>query len=76
MTRTMLYEAAIAILTRIPRNFKLRLWGLRLMKKRGLKRAATAVARKLAVLLHKVWVDGTVFRYGAGMQRGRIAAAS
>ena len=76
MTRTMLYEAAIAILTRIPRNFKLRLWGLRLMKKRGLKRAATAVARKLAVLLHKVWVDGTVFRYGAGMKRGRDCAAT
>ena len=75
MTRAMLYEAAIAILTRIPRNFKLRLWGLRLAKKKGLKRAATAVARALAVLLHKIWVDGSTFRYGAGMKRGRVAAA-
>lgn len=75
MTRTMLYEAAIAILTRIPKTFKLRLWGLRLMKKKGLKRAATAVARALAVLLHKIWISGTTFRQGAGMRRGRIAAA-
>ncbi|MGY3403982.1 hypothetical protein ACVWZV_000095 [Bradyrhizobium sp. GM5.1] len=58
----MLYEAAIAILTRIPKNFKLRLWELRLARKKGLKRAATAVARALAVLLHKIWIDGTTFR--------------
>lgn len=75
MTRSMLYEAAIAILTRIPKKYKLRLWGLRLGKRKGLKRAATAVARALAVLLHKIWVAGTTFRYGAGMKRGRVAAA-
>lgn len=71
----MLYEAAIAILTRIPKNFKLRLWELRLARKKGLKRAATAVARALAVLLHKIWIDGTTFRFGAGGKRGRVAAA-
>ncbi|MGY3371814.1 hypothetical protein ACVWZL_008939 [Bradyrhizobium sp. GM2.4] len=65
LTRAMLYEAAIAILTRIPKNFKLRLWGLRLARKKGLKRAATAVARALAVLPHKIWIDGTTFRFGA-----------
>lgn len=75
LTRAMLYEAAIAILTRIPKNFKLRLWGLRLARKKGLKRAATAVARALAVLLHKIWSDGTTFRFGAGGKRGRVAAA-
>ncbi|OSI74454.1 IS110 family transposase [Bradyrhizobium canariense] len=75
LTRAMLYEAAIAILTRIPKNFKLRLWGLRLARKKGLKRAATAVARALAVLLHKIWIDGTTFRFGAGGKRGRVAAA-
>jgi transposase len=74
MTRSMLYEAAIAILTRIPKRFKLKIWGERLMKKRGLKRAATAVARKLAVLLHKVWVSGAAFRYGAGVRGGRVLA--
>jgi transposase len=74
MTRSMLYEAAIAILTRISKSFKLRLWGLKLMKKKGLKKAATAVARALAVLLHKIWVDGSTFRYGAP-KRGRVARA-
>lgn len=74
-TRAMLYEAAIAILTRIPKSFKLRLWGLRLMKKKGLKKAATAVARALSVLLHKIWVDGSTFRYGAGLKGGRLARA-
>lgn len=76
MTRSMLYEAAIAILTRIPKSFKLRLWGHRLMKKKGLKKAATAVARALAVLLHRIWADGTTFRSGAGMKGGRIAKAA
>ncbi|TWB14223.1 transposase [Nitrospirillum amazonense] len=75
LTRAMLYEAAIAILTRIPKSFKLRLWGLRLLKKKGLKKAATAVARALAVLLHKIWVDGSTFRYGVGLRGGRIARA-
>jgi transposase len=75
LTRAMLYEAAIAILTRIPKNFKLRLWGLRLARKKGLKRAATAVARALAVLLHKIWIDGTTFRFDAGVKRGRPALA-
>ncbi|WP_369726326.1 transposase [Bradyrhizobium sp. LLZ17] len=76
LTRAMLYEAPIAILTRIPKNFKLRLWGLRLARKKGLKRAATAVARALAMLLHTIWIDGTTFRFGAGGKRGRVAAAA
>jgi transposase len=33
-------------------------------KRRGMARARIAVARKLAVILHRVWVDATVFRYG------------
>ncbi|WP_426442521.1 hypothetical protein [Bradyrhizobium genosp. P] len=40
-----------------------------------MKRAATAVARALAVLLHKIWTSGTTFRFGAGGKRGRVAAA-
>ncbi|MET4518957.1 transposase [Bradyrhizobium sp. I1.7.5] len=76
LTRAMLYEVAIAILTRVPKNFKLRLWGLRLARKKGLKLAATAVARALAVLLHKIWIDGTTFQFGAGGKRGRVAAAA
>ncbi|MET4391511.1 transposase [Bradyrhizobium sp. F1.4.3] len=74
LTRALLYEAAIALLTRIPKDFKLRLWGLRLARKKDLKRAATAVARALAVLLHRIWIDGTTFRFGAGGKCGRVAA--
>jgi len=37
-------------------------WGLRLAKVRGLQRAVIAVARKLAAILHRMWVDGTDFR--------------
>ena len=33
-------------------------------KRRGMKRAKVALARKLAVILHRIWVDGTVFRWG------------
>ncbi|OSJ36079.1 hypothetical protein BSZ19_06110 [Bradyrhizobium japonicum] len=76
LTWAMLYEAAIAILTRIPKSFKLRLWGLRLARKKGLKRAASAMARALAVLLHKIWINGTTFRFDAGGKRGRVAAAA
>ncbi|MET4236031.1 transposase [Bradyrhizobium sp. LA6.10] len=75
LTRALLYEAAIAVLTRSPTNFKLRLWGLRPARMKGLKRAATRVARALAVLLHKIWTSGTTFRFGAGGKRGRVAAA-
>lgn len=44
-------------------NSSLRSWGLRLAKKRGMKRAAIAVARKLAAILHRMWLDGSEFRF-------------
>ena len=37
--------------------------GLEVAKRRGLKRAKVAVARKLAVILHRMWLDGTTFRW-------------
>lgn len=40
----------------------LKTWGMRLVKKRGRRRATVALARKLAVILHRMWVDGTEFR--------------
>lgn len=75
LTRTMLYEAAIAVLTRIARPSRLRSWGLKLVKRRGLKRAATAVARSIGVLLHRIWVDGSVFHPdGCQTPQGALAA--
>src|SRR6516164_6593386 len=47
--RALLYEAAAVLLTRVRRESALRRWGLMLWKRLGFKRAATALARKMAV---------------------------
>ena len=59
--RTCLYEAAGVLLTRVKRWSPLKAWGVRLMKRVGAKKAKVAVARKLAVILHRIWTDGTEF---------------
>ena len=41
----------------------LKAWGMRLTKRNGLRKATVAVARKLAVVLHRMWVDGTEFNW-------------
>jgi hypothetical protein len=41
----------------------LKAWGVRLAKRNGLRKAKVAVARKLAVILHRMWVDGTEFNW-------------
>jgi transposase len=61
MVRTYLFEAAGVLLTRVPHWCRLKAWGLRLVKRIGLKKAKVAVARKLAVILHRMWCDGTDF---------------
>jgi hypothetical protein len=43
----------------------LKAWGMRLAKRNGLKKAKVAVARKLAVILHRMWIDGTPFHWQA-----------
>lgn len=60
--RTHLYEAANVILTRIKRPSMLQAWGLELARRAGFKKAKVAVARKLSVILHRMWRDGTEFR--------------
>jgi len=64
LLRHLLYEAANVLLTTVSSWSTLKAWGMKLLKKVGPKRARAAVARKLAVLLHRMWVDGTDFRYG------------
>jgi transposase len=59
--RALLYEAASVLLTRVRSESALRLWGLMLWKRLGFKRAATALARKMAVVLHAMWKSGTPF---------------
>jgi transposase len=42
----------------------LRAWGIKLAKKVGMKKASVAVARKLAIIMHRMWVEETHFRFG------------
>ncbi len=62
--RTALYEAANVLLTRVTRYSSLKRWAMEVAKRRGLKRARVALARKLGVVLHRIWVDGSEFRWG------------
>jgi transposase len=64
MVRTALYEAANAMLGHAARFSRLKRWAMEVAKRRGLKRAKVALARKLAAVLHRMWVDGTTFRWG------------
>jgi transposase len=64
LVRTALYEAANAMLTRAGKFSTLKRWGLAIAKRRGMKRAKVALARKLAAVLHRMWVDGSDFRFG------------
>lgn len=62
LLRSLLFEAAGVLLHRCAKPSALKAWGLWLARKIGLKKARVAVARKLAVILHRMWVDGTSFR--------------
>lgn len=64
MTRSLLFEAANALMTRLRKENALRRWGIRLAARIGSRKAKTAVARKLATILHRIWLDGTVFVAG------------
>jgi transposase len=64
LVRTALYEAAHIMLTRAVRFSGLKRWAMEVAKRRGMKRAKVALARKLAVVLHAMWRDGTAFRWG------------
>ena len=64
LARTALYEAAHSLLVRSRRWSSLRAWGMQVAKRRGMARARVAVARKLACVLHRMWADGTEFRWG------------
>ena len=63
--RATLYAAANAMLMRSIAWSSLKAWGVKLMKTKGRRRAIVAVARKIAVVLHRMWVDGSDFRLGS-----------
>jgi transposase len=64
MVRTALYEAANVMLTRTGKFSTLKRWALEVAQRRGMRRAKVALARKLAVVLHRLWIDGSEFRFG------------
>ena len=71
MLRMMLFEAAQSMLTRTIKWSWLKAWGMKIAQRRGMKRAIVAVARRMAVVMHRMWVSGTDFQW----TRQDIAAA-
>ncbi len=76
MVRTALYEAANTLLSRVTRFSALKRWGMEVAKRRGSKRAKVALAPKLGVILHRMWVDGTDFRWTKAERASLVLAGS
>src|SRR6476620_7710215 len=62
MMRVMLYEAAQSMLHSKKWSW-LKAWAIQIARRRGMKKAIVALARRLAVIMHRIWVDGTEFRW-------------
>jgi len=76
--RTMMVQGAHYILGPFGADSDLRRWGLKLAERGGKnakKRAVVAVARKLAVLLHRLWVSGEVYEPLRNSQQAMRAVA-
>jgi len=65
LLRTHLYEAAKVLLSRVTKWSSLKAWGLKYARRSSMKKACVAVARRLAVIMHRMWIDGTEFQWGA-----------
>src|SRR5690349_24121882 len=63
LTRTLMYEAAVVILTRVKRASHLKDWALAIAKRSGSGKARVALARRLSVILHSIWRSGEPFRW-------------
>ena len=63
MMRVMLYEAAQILLMRSTKWSWLKAWAMKIARHRGMKKAIVALARRLAVIMHRIWIDGTEFRW-------------
>ena len=73
--RQALYDAAGSLLRRCRKTCALRTWGLRIMKRSGIKKATVAVSRKLAVIMHRMWLDGSEFRWSEERLTAQVASA-
>jgi len=63
LARTLLYEAAVVLLSRVKRASRLKDWVQALAKRSGVGKARVALARKLSVILHSIWQSGEPFRW-------------
>jgi transposase len=72
--RTALYEAAHVMLVRTVKGSGLKSWAMKLARRAGMKKAKVALARKLAVILHRMWVDGTSFVFAPSKTPAAMAA--
>jgi transposase len=63
LARTLLYEAAVVILSRVKKASSLKDWARAIAKRSGNGKARVALARKLSVILHSVWRSGEPFRW-------------
>lgn len=68
LLRTYLFEAATVLLYRTKKWSPLRAWGMKLAKRIGMRKAKVAIARKIAVVLHCIWVGGTSFDWGVAKE--------
>ncbi len=67
MMRSLLFEAAQVMLIRTLKWSWLKAWAMNVAKRRGLQKAIVALARRLAVIMHRIWCDGTEFRWTTEM---------
>ncbi|MCB2186197.1 MAG: IS110 family transposase [Deltaproteobacteria bacterium] len=63
LLRYHLFEAATTLLTRVAKWSRVKAWAMGIAKRRGSKKAKVALARKLAVIMHRIWLDGANFRW-------------
>ena len=73
MMRHALYEAANALLLRSRKSSSLKTWGIKLARTGGTKKACVAVARKLAMIMHRMWIDKTEFNFGTTAENAATA---
>jgi transposase len=74
MMRKLLYEAAQSMMTRVMKWCWLKAWAMNIAKRHGRKKANVALARRLAVVMHRMWVDGSEFRWTSGEKTFAAAA--
>jgi len=73
LLRNHLYEAAAVVLRQTTKKNELKSWGLSIAKRSSTKNARVAVARKLAVIMHRMWLDCTEFDWNAGLSEKKAA---